>query len=72
MHWHVLKYAVKFNSLLPLEVLRRLYSSHVLNALSATKCQQKLFKEMQAEEDMARSEEREWEATVSDEEMARR
>ncbi|CAH3172367.1 unnamed protein product [Porites lobata] len=33
---------------------------------------EKLFKEMQAEEDMARSEEREREATVSDEEMARR
>ena len=52
--------------------LRRLYSSHVLNAQSSNKCQQKLFKEMQAEEDMARSEEREQEATVSDEEMARR
>ena len=38
----------------------------------SNKCQQKLFKEMQAEEDMARSEEREREATVSDEEMARR
>lgn len=51
---------------------RRLYSSNVLNAQSSNKCQQKLFKEMQAEEDMARSEEQEWEATVSDEEMARR
>jgi len=35
-------------------------------------CQQKMFKEMLAEENLARSEAREREETVSDEEMAKR